>query len=129
VFRKHQWLAQATMAARPVGPHELSWLEGAVAALAGTGLTGAERVDAAVVLTGHVRNQVQAEAGIAADGGAQLAAALAGALREHAADYPALTVAAAEGAFGPGGDDVDGFAFGLTCLLEGLAAAITTRSP
>ncbi|MEU8663502.1 TetR/AcrR family transcriptional regulator [Actinoplanes philippinensis] len=118
VFRSHPWIAQATVQARPVGPNEVSWLERAVALLDGSGLSGAERVDAVVVLTGHIRSQVQAEAGIAADDGVHLAIALAESLRERAGDFPALTGAAADGAFGPGGD---GFAFGLECILDGLA--------
>jgi AcrR family transcriptional regulator len=125
VFRRHPWVAQATTQARPIGPNELGWLERAVAVLAGTGLTGAERVDAVVVLTGHVRNHSLADMGIAADGGVHLVVALAETLREHAADYPALTEAADNGAFGPG--DNDGFEFGLECILNGLAATIATR--
>jgi AcrR family transcriptional regulator len=120
VFRRHPWLATATMQARPVGPRELSWLEAAVAVLARTALTGPERVDAALVIIGHIRSQVQAERGIAADEGVRLAGELRGLLREHAGDFPALTAAAGEGAFGP--NDNDGFAFGLRCILRGLAA-------
>lgn len=125
VFRRHPWLAHATIHGRPIGPRELSWLERAVATFAGTGLTGPERVDAVLVLIGHVRNQVQAETGIAAEEGAQLAASLTQNLREHGADYPALTEAAGDGAFGPA--DNDGFEFGLRCILNGIAATITAR--
>ncbi|MEV6300722.1 TetR/AcrR family transcriptional regulator C-terminal domain-containing protein [Actinoplanes sp. NPDC051861] len=123
VFRGHPWVSEATTRSRPVGPLELSWLERAVAALAGTGLTAAEQVDAVVLLTGHVRNQTQVESGIAADGGEQLAAALAETLREHAGDYPALATAAGDGGFGGG----DGFEFGLECILNGIAATVATR--
>jgi hypothetical protein len=119
VFRRHPWVTQATIQARPIGPNELSRLERAVAVLAGAGLTGGERVDAVVVLTGHVRDQAQAEAGIAADDGVHLARGLAETLRERAADFPALTEEAGDGAFGPG--DNDGFTFGLDCILDGLA--------
>jgi AcrR family transcriptional regulator len=120
VFRRHPWLAEATTHARPTGPRELSWLERAVAALAGAGLTGPERVDAAVVLIGHIRSQVQYETGVAAQDGEPLTGALTQTLREHAADYPALVDAAAGGAFGP--NDNDGFQFGLRCILDGIAA-------
>jgi hypothetical protein len=40
-------------------PAELSWLERAVSALDGTGLNGAERMDAAVLLVGHIRGNTQ----------------------------------------------------------------------
>ncbi|WP_433373176.1 TetR/AcrR family transcriptional regulator [Actinoplanes sp. CA-142083] len=120
VFHRHPWLATATMEARPIGPKELSWLEAAVGVLATTRLTGPERVDAALVIIGHIRSQVQAEAGIAAGEGARLAGELRGMLREHAGDFPALAEAAGEGAFGP--NDNDGFAFGLRCIVGGLDA-------
>ncbi|MFG3689528.1 TetR/AcrR family transcriptional regulator [Micromonospora sp. NPDC047740] len=125
VFRRHPWLAEATTQVRAVGPRELSWLERAVAALAGTGLSGPERVDAALVVIGHVRNQVQAETGIAAEGGAQLATGLTQLLRSHATAYPALVEAAENGAFGP--SDNDGFQFGLRCILDGIAGIIAAR--
>jgi hypothetical protein len=82
-------------------------------------------VDVVVLLTGHVRNQIQAETGVAAGDGVPLAAGLTETLREHAADYPALTGAAADGAFGPG--DNDGFEFGLRCILHGVEAIIAAR--
>lgn len=41
------------------GPNELGWLEAGLAALAGTGLTGTERIDTIVLLSGHVRSLVQ----------------------------------------------------------------------
>ncbi|MCW3814626.1 TetR/AcrR family transcriptional regulator C-terminal domain-containing protein [Micromonospora sp. DR5-3] len=125
VFRRHPWLAEATTQVRAVGPRELSWLERAVAALAGTGLGGPERVDAALVVIGHVRSQVQAETGIAADGGVPLATGLNQMLRSHAADYPALVEAADGGAFAP--SDNDGFQFGLRCILDGIAGIIAAR--
>ncbi|BBH69948.1 TetR family transcriptional regulator [Actinoplanes sp. OR16] len=127
VFDRHPWLATATTQARPIGPKELSWLERATAALAGTGLTGPERVDAALVVIGHVRNEVQARTGIAAEEGAALASTLTALLHEHAADYPALVGAAEEGAFGPA--DTGGFDFGLRCVLDGIAAAVAVRQP
>jgi AcrR family transcriptional regulator len=126
VFRRHPWLASATMQARPLGPKELSWLERAAAALEGTGLTGPERVDAALVVIGHVRGQAEAESGIAVGEGRRLAAELTEMLREHASDYPALISATDEGAFAA--NDNDGFAFGLRCILDGIATTIATRN-
>src|ERR1700677_3296318 len=58
-YRLHPWAIEATAGVRPTGPHEMAWLETALAALAGSGLTGAERLDAVVLLNGHVRSLVQ----------------------------------------------------------------------
>ncbi|WP_307665687.1 hypothetical protein [Streptomyces sp. V1I1] len=49
----------ATTGPRITGPGQLSWLERAVSALDGTGLSSAERMDAAVLLVGHVRGITQ----------------------------------------------------------------------
>lgn len=126
VFRRHPWLIEATTRPRPTGPNELSWLEQAVGALSHTGLTGPQRVDAAAVLLANIRSQVQYEVHVAsADQAAQLGAAITEALRQHAEDYPALTAAAGDGAFGP--TDNDGFEFGLRCILNGIDAIITAR--
>jgi AcrR family transcriptional regulator len=127
VYRRHPWLVEATTRHRRTGPNELGWLERAVNALDGTGLSGPERVDAAVVLLSHVRSHVQYEIGMAPEEGAEdLSAALSSAIQEHAADYPALVAAADEGAFGP--NDNDGFEFGLRCILHGIDAIITSRT-
>src|SRR5688500_12487661 len=56
VWRQHPWLPTVTVGARVMGPREAGWTESAVAALAGTGLTGDERLAAAFLLFGHVRN-------------------------------------------------------------------------
>ena len=54
-YLRHPWVLEATVGPRPIGPNELGWMECAVAAMAGTGLTGAERLDAVAVLAGHAR--------------------------------------------------------------------------
>ncbi|SEP37791.1 TetR/AcrR family transcriptional regulator C-terminal domain-containing protein [Amycolatopsis saalfeldensis] len=123
----HPWLIEAFTRPRCVGPNELSWLERAVGALAGTSLTGPERVDAAVVLLGHVHALVRNGASLSsANARAEPAATIASLLREHAADYPALAAAAADGAFSP--QDTEGFEFGLRCILDGIDAAITSAT-
>ena len=70
------------MGPRPIGPNELSLMERAVTAMAGTGLTGAERLDAIAVLAGHAR--MIAEQAAATDRPeAQLSAQITTLLREH----------------------------------------------
>lgn len=126
VFGAHPWVLETIARARPTGPHELSWMERPVGALDGTGLTGPERVDAAVLLLSHVRGHVQYAPAAAAARTPELSAGLAAVLVEHEADYPALVRAAADGAFGAADDD--GFAFGLRCILDGVAATIAARA-
>jgi AcrR family transcriptional regulator len=54
-FVRHPWTLEATVGARPLGPHEVGWMESALTVLAGTPLAGGERLDAMVLLVGHAR--------------------------------------------------------------------------
>ncbi|WP_224282198.1 TetR/AcrR family transcriptional regulator C-terminal domain-containing protein [Streptomyces sp. LS1784] len=124
-FARHPWLLDATVGARALGPKELAWLEQVVAALDGHGLTGPERMDAAVLLTGHVRG-IAAQSRAAGPGGnpeAELLAALGTVVREHADRFPAVAAAMAD----PGGRD-QALEFGLERILDGLAALIERRA-
>ncbi|MFD5433948.1 TetR/AcrR family transcriptional regulator [Kitasatospora sp. NPDC127067] len=124
-FARHPWLLDATVGARIIGPKELGWLERVVTALDGHGLTGPERMDAAVLLTGHVRGiAAQARAaGPAATPEAELLAALGTVVQEHADRFPAVAAAMAD----PGGRD-QALEFGLERILDGLAALIDRRA-
>src|SRR5437879_9617565 len=54
-FVRHPWTQETTTGIRAMGPNEIRWLEHALAALDGTGLTGAEKLDVAATLAGHAR--------------------------------------------------------------------------
>ncbi|WP_405944325.1 TetR/AcrR family transcriptional regulator [Streptomyces sp. NBC_01020] len=128
VFEQHPWLLDATVGPRIMGPGELAWTEQALAALDGTGLSGAERLDAVLLLAGHVRGIVQQAraAGHAGNPEAQLIVTLGELMQAHGADYPALT-AALTSATQHGGQD-QGFEFGLQRILDGLGLLIAQRS-
>ncbi|KJY42690.1 TetR family transcriptional regulator [Streptomyces sp. NRRL B-1568] len=127
-FARHPWLLDATVGARLLGPNELSWMEQALAALDGTGLTGAERMDAVVLLSSHVRGiGLQSRATAGTEGPeAQLVAALGEVLREHGDAYPSV-VSAMTSSAGPHGQD-QALTFGLERILDGLEALITRRT-
>ncbi|MFF3765253.1 TetR/AcrR family transcriptional regulator [Streptomyces sp. NPDC001922] len=128
VFREHPWLLDATVGPRVMGPGELAWMERAIAALDGTGLTGAERMDAVVLLSGHVRGIAQQARAAGPDGApeARLATLLGALMRDHGEDYPALTAALAS-VSGPGERD-QALEFGLRRILDGLGVLIAERS-
>ncbi|MEU7029289.1 TetR/AcrR family transcriptional regulator [Streptomyces sp. NPDC046275] len=128
VFRQHSWALDATVGPRIMGPGELSWLERAVSALDGTGLSGAERMDAAVLLVGHVRGITQQAraAGPSGHPEAQLGAVLGALLQTHGERFPALTAAFAEAARSEGQDQA--WEFGLQRILDGLATLIDQRA-
>ncbi|MFI9363825.1 TetR/AcrR family transcriptional regulator [Kitasatospora sp. NPDC053057] len=124
-FARHPWLLDATLGPRVPGPNELAWLERVVAALDGHGLTGAERMDAAVLLAGHVRSIAEQARATGPDGSpeAELLAALGTVVHRHADRYPAVAAAMAD----PDGRD-QALDFGLARILDGLAALISRRT-
>ncbi|MFD7630020.1 TetR/AcrR family transcriptional regulator [Streptomyces sp. NPDC059851] len=127
-FGRHPWVLEATVGPRVMGPAELSWLERAVAALDGTGLSGAERMDAAVLLAGHVRAITQQARAASPEGSpeAQLGVILGDLMQAHGERFPALTAALASAARSGGQDQA--WEFGLQRILDGLAALIDRRS-
>ncbi|MER7848720.1 TetR/AcrR family transcriptional regulator C-terminal domain-containing protein [Kitasatospora sp. NPDC096077] len=124
-FIRHPWLLDATLGPRVPGPRELAWLERVVAALDGHGLSGAERMDAAVLLAGHVRTIAEQARAAGPDGSpeAEFLAALGTVVHRHADRYPAVAAAMAE----PGGHD-RALDFGLDRILDGLAVLISRRT-
>ena len=124
-YRAHPWAIEASAGPRPTGPHELAWMETALAALAGTGLTGPERLDAVVLLNGHVRSLVQVTSG-----GDDLEAEIARQVDTAASAYPdryPQVLAAFAGSPQPAERD-NALDFGIGRILDGLAALIATRS-
>ena len=124
-YRAHPWAIEATAGARPTGPHEMAWLERALTALAGTGLTGAERLDAVVLLNGHVRSLVQVTTAGQEGLEEELIRQVGAALAAHADRYPQVLAAFSDGP-GPGGRD-NALEFGIDRILDGLAALIADR--
>lgn len=127
-FRGHPWVLDATVGPRIMGPTELTWMERAVSALDGTALSGAERVDATVLLAGHARGIAQQAraSGPAGDPEEQLGAILGELMREHGERFPALTAALASA--DRSGERDQAWEFGLQRILDGLAVLIDRRS-
>jgi AcrR family transcriptional regulator len=123
VWQQHPWIPAVTVGSRVMGPREAGWVESAVAALAGTELTGDERLAAVFLLFGHVRNtHSMATAGTQPwSGGSELAEQIRG----HAELFPELSQALSGPA--PALDD-NASKFGLDRILDGLAVFIAERS-
>jgi len=123
IWHQHPWIPAVTVGVRTMGPREVGWIESAVAALAGTGLTGDERMAAVFLVFGHIRNtQTTATAGTQPwSGGSELAEQI----RSRAALFPELSQALS----GPAPALADNARqFGLDRILDGLAAIIAGRS-
>ena len=124
-FVQHPWTQETTVGARAIGPNEIGWLEQALAALDGVGLTGSEKLDVAATLAGHARalaQQASAASGNSPEKGLEAIFALV--LRDHAAQFPAL--AAAFGSATDEGRD-QAFEFGLDRILDGVELLVTQR--
>lgn len=129
-FQQHPWSLAATAPMRLMGPNELGWFEVAVNALSSTGLDAREMVQAVITVLLHVRGMAyyaidsidgQRDAFEGAWG-----AALAGILRKHRDDLPALATAASAGAFGASNEDE--MIVGLTLVLDGIGMRIAERA-
>jgi AcrR family transcriptional regulator len=125
-YRLHPWAIDATTGARPTGPHEMAWMETALAALAGTGLTGPERLDAVALLNGHVRSLVQVTPVGQHDLEAEMVRQIGAALAANPDRYPQVLAAFSESPTPAGRNNA--LDFGIDRILAGLAALIATRS-
>ena len=126
-YRLHPWAIDATAGARPTGPHEMAWMETALAALAGTGLTGPERLDAVALLNGHVRSLVQVTRVGEHDLEAEMARQIGAALAANPDRYPQVLAAVSESP--PTAGRNNALDFGIDRILDGLAALTATREP
>ncbi len=124
----HPWTVSIVVSSRAFGPNEIGWFEAALTPLADTGLTGPERLDTLLLLSGHAR--VLAQASISARTGdleSEMAEQLLGTLATRAGDYPHTLAAFSEP---PSPETRDnGLHFGVDRILDGLAALIATRNP
>ncbi len=123
-YSAHPWTIDLTTGQRPIGPNELAWMETALTALAGTGLTGSERLDTIVLLNGHVRSLIEqlASPNASDDFTAQVAETMA----LVGDDYPEVTAAFAEEA--TAAERSNALQFGIDRILDGLATLIAHRT-
>ncbi|MFE3444477.1 TetR/AcrR family transcriptional regulator [Nocardia sp. NPDC059180] len=127
-YRAHPWSLELSAGIRPMGPHELGWLEAALSAMAGIGLTGPERMDTVVVLNGHVRSLAQQSGGGSADGlEEQVMRQMAEVMEAAGARYPEVVGALGEQAAGVSARD-DALNFGIDRILDGLQVLVDSRT-
>ncbi|WP_161962418.1 TetR/AcrR family transcriptional regulator [Nocardioides speluncae] len=116
----HPWLPGVTAGSRVMGPREMAWSEEAVAALADTSLSAAERMDVVTLLSGHLRSTLTANVVGTQPwhehGHIDL-------VREHRERFPSLYELGADRTRTPR-QTRD---FGLHCVLDGIENAISQR--
>jgi AcrR family transcriptional regulator len=131
------WLLALGQHTPPLGPRTLRWLDRALAALDGTGLSHAQGINIATTLTGYASRQATMahamtastpRAGEAVSGLVEYGEILGAVL--DPSEYPVLAEAVHENAFGAAEewiDDAD-FTFGLGLLLDGIEALIAAKA-
>jgi AcrR family transcriptional regulator len=128
VWQHHPWLPTATVGDRTMGPREVAWIECALGILADTGLSAAERLDAVLVLCGHVRNSTaSAAAGTQPWTLTSTHRTILNMHMQHHGDaYPHLlgTLAAVRNGPHAAATGDRGWELGLRLLLDGLQTAI-----
>ncbi|MFE5703889.1 TetR family transcriptional regulator [Rhodococcus sp. ACS1] len=128
-LRRHPWVVDVAVGPRVMGPNELGWLETGLSALSGTGLTGGERLDSVVLITGHVRSLAQQSTAPGAETDTPekaLNALMTGILTDNSERYPEAAAAFASARSSSGQDDA--LEFGLARIFDGLAALVAERA-
>ncbi|MEN0138411.1 MAG: TetR/AcrR family transcriptional regulator [Rhodococcus sp. (in: high G+C Gram-positive bacteria)] len=128
-LRQHPWVVDVAVGPRVMGPNELDWLETGLGTLSDTGLTGGERLDSVVLITGHVRSLAQQATAPGAETDTPekaLHAIMSGILTDHADRYPEAAAAFASAGSSSGQDDA--LEFGLARIFDGLAALVAERA-
>jgi AcrR family transcriptional regulator len=126
--RRHPWLLDVPLSRPPWTRGQLVWLDRALAALAGTGLTESEKAASILLLNGHVFSQARFVADL---GEPQDLAGYVDGLKRLLDDerFPALRRAVHAGIFDPDGDDTDDdFRFGLERVLDGIEHLVELRA-
>lgn len=125
----HPWTMEIILRSRLFGPNEIGWFEAALAALAPLGergLTGPERLDTLVLLSGHARILAQATAhSNSGDMESEMVDQLTRTLATRGADFPHTLAAFTEP--NPPETRDNALNFGIDRILDGLEALIATR--
>ena len=127
VYRAHPWLLTATAMRRQImGPHQLGWLDAALAAMEPTGLSAAQRHQVFLLLVGQVRSVAQQHTDFDEEHARQWSELTGELLSRHPDRFPALNRAIADGAFEP--DGIDPLDFGLERIFDGVRSLIDGTS-
>jgi AcrR family transcriptional regulator len=133
-FHRNLWALRIPRTGPPATPNMVAWWERGLVALEGTGLDEGTKISVILLVSGYVRNEATLMADLSAasaESGSSVEdvmARTAHTLRRLAdpARYPAVARSLESGVVdGPDDPDVD-FGFGLRCVLDGVAVALSS---
>lgn len=136
-FRQHPWLVHFPFSHPPFGPYNIRWMEAALRAMEGSGLTPDNMIWVLILLSGYVRSEAAQE--LALIEGARVTGVepqewgrvYAEMLRKIVVDgeHPALARVVSAGVFdAPDQGPDEDFEYGLTFILDGIEALIKNRA-
>ncbi|MGY4099639.1 TetR/AcrR family transcriptional regulator [Nocardia sp. R16R-3T] len=132
-YSAHPWSIGLTIGVRAIGPNEMGWMNAALTALDGTGLTGPEQLDTIVLLNGHIRSLVQQVTTVdRRESAQQIAGRFAEMMAAVGDRFPLVSAAFAEEAAATGEPPAAGgpgaaLSFGIDRILDGLGVLIADR--
>jgi AcrR family transcriptional regulator len=138
---RHPWITQMPMAAPPMAPNSLTFVERGLEAMDGSGLADADKLRVIGLISSYTLSEARmahdaarAARAAAAAGAPQPAWTWEGLVREVADEqtYPRLYRLAWAGDIGEdpsGSDEQEEFRFGLDRILDGVEALIRTARP
>ncbi len=132
LLMRHPWILQIPISGPPIEPSSLTWMEQGLRLMAGTGLTGAEKVSVILLLSGYVRNYGRLATDLAANMQRGPGTPTYGQLLRIVIDadrFPELFAMVEDGVFDDEDDDFDEFDFGLQRILDGIEALFQSRRP
>lgn len=125
IYRTHPWLLTATAMRRQLlGPHQLRWMETALAALEATSLPTAERHQIFLLIAGHVRNLAQQHADFDADHAREWHQLTTEIVDRHNERFPALAKTLTD----PHAE-IEPLTFGLDLVFNGIQTRIDQTTP
>ena len=124
LFEARPWLLESVMRRAPIGPNWAAWLNAALQALSGSGLTASEMVPTVLLIDGHVRSAAQATLG--ATGTGEWAENFGTMLQRVSVDPRYAALARVAGGSGFDQSEQSSFEFGLQRILDGVESFIRT---
>jgi AcrR family transcriptional regulator len=132
---RNVWAVRVPISGAPTLPHEVAWMEGGLAALAGTRLREGEKMSTILLVSTFVRSEVTlgvdvGQAFAAAGQSDHEAMSSYGRLLAELAEpqrFPAIRAVIDDGVFDVEDDPDDEFRFGLDRMLDGLDVLVRQR--
>ena len=126
-FLRRPWFLETMLGRVAMGPNQLAWLESALRAVSGIGLTAREMMAVFLLVDGHVR--AAAQVSVSATGTAEWATNFGRVIETVSNDprYPVITAVMTGGGFEDSASESD-FDFGLERLMDGIERYIKTRA-